>query len=140
MAKLLVCPLLCLCQAKDYQSSETNKSAEKDIFKKYLCETYQKAFPKPKVKQTKRQKTAAAATRKAVGEMPNSNITDTEATKYLPPDCHIKKDAFNGRWRASWKGISSFLGGVSRSWSSRGSEGERASLSETLSNLVDKVP
>eukprot|EP00974_Lingulodinium_polyedra_P043278 4156045-Lingulodinium_polyedra.AAC.1 len=70
--------------------------------------------------------------------MPNSNITDEQASAFLPPESHIKKDAFNGRWRATWKGTCRFLGSCSRSWSSRGAEGEKASLIETLKAMWEK--
>lgn len=69
---------------------------------------------------------------KRIGELEKNNIEQAEAALYAPPESGLRKDAFNGRWQITFRGVLQTLPSCSRSWKRLGGEGEHKSLLMTL--------
>ena len=62
-----------------------------------------------------------------------------DVATYLPENSNLLNDQFNGRWRLSWRAPWSAFPSVSRSWASRGTDGEVDSLAIVLTTVWGHV-
>ena len=113
---------------KDHLNEQKENTESSAKFIDDLQQQWKSTFKTDKVKGKK----AGVPTMHDFSVVPANAIDLAEGNKYVPPNTTLAKDPANGRWRISWKGPLSKLPLLSRSWSSRGEDGEKNALQEVL--------
>eukprot|EP00974_Lingulodinium_polyedra_P018640 1805240-Lingulodinium_polyedra.AAC.1 len=101
-----------------------------------LTKEYTERAAEKKAKQQGKAKNPSkkqkATKHRTMGELPGSSILQETAQQWCPENATIQKDALNGRWRITFKGVCRNVPSVSRSWTNLGKDGEKLALQHCL--------
>lgn len=113
---------------QDHVKSIKAVKAPEQSFMQDVQDQWQSTFKYKMSKAPKKQKSV----HKDLSSLRRTDISVAQAEEFMPMNSNIAKDPKNGRWRISWSKEFRHFPLMSRSWASRGPEGEHVALKEVL--------